>query len=162
MMASASPVDPDHYSDFIGDVLSYLLPEDLVVSSQPSPFLQDILTESEENANLSVVIEEHLSDEVEIFIHGRPDCVIKPFSKDPKLFCEKCFCCKCQIPAMLCPMWEKHCLVTKIGDVEVDKKSSKGKKKAIRKGGRKGVDKTPIIIDEVADTNAKKETVDEK
>jgi hypothetical protein len=161
MMASASPVDPDHYSDFIGDVLSYLLPEELVVSSQPSPFLQDILTESEENTNVSVVIEEHLSDEVEIFIHGRPDCVIKPFSKDPKLFCEKCFCCKCQIPAMLCPMWEKHCLVTKIGDVEVDKKSSKGKKKAIRKGGRKGVDKTPVIIDEVTDTNAKKETVDD-
>ena len=84
MMASASPVDPDHYSDFIGDVLSYLLPEELVVSSQPSPFLQDILTESEENANLSVVIEEHLSNKVEISIHGRPDCVIKPFFKRPQ------------------------------------------------------------------------------
>jgi hypothetical protein len=161
MMASASPVDPDHHSNFISDVLSYMLPEELVVSSQTSPFLQDILTESEEKANLSVVIEEHLSDKVEIFIHGRPDCVMKPFSKDPKLFCEKCYCCKCQIPAMTCPMWEEHCLVTKIGDWEVDKKSRKGKKKNIQKDGRKGVDKNPIIIEEVADDNAKKETVDD-
>jgi hypothetical protein len=46
MMPSASPVDPDHHSDFIGDVLSYILREDLVVSSQPSPFLQDNFNES--------------------------------------------------------------------------------------------------------------------
>ena len=141
MMASASPVDPDHHSDYIGGVLSYILPEDLVISSQPSAFLHDILDESEEKGNLSVVIEEHLSDKVEILIHGRPDCVICPYVEDPKLFCEKCYCCKCQIPAVMCPIWEKHCLITKIGDVEVDKKTRKGKKTAVQKGGRNRVEK---------------------
>ena len=85
MMASASPVDPDHHSDYIGGVLSYILPEDLVISSQPSAFLHDILDESEEKGNLSVVIEEHLSDKVEILIHGLLDCVICPYVEDPKL-----------------------------------------------------------------------------
>jgi len=107
------------------------------------------------------VIQEHLSDKVEILIHGRPDCVICTYVEDPKLFCEKCYCCKCQIPAVMCPIWEKHCLITKIGDVEVNKKTRKGKKTAVQKGGRNRVEKKTVVIEEATDGNAEKEITDD-
>jgi hypothetical protein len=61
-----------------------------------------------------VVIDEHLSDEMINLMRGQPDCIIYPYLEDPKLFCKKCFCCKCEKVATDCPLWEKHCLVTKV------------------------------------------------
>lgn len=40
--AMESPVDPDHLPDFSGGVRHHFLPEDLIISSQPSAFLQDL------------------------------------------------------------------------------------------------------------------------
>jgi hypothetical protein len=58
-------------SEFPG-VKHYFLPEDLNNSSQPSPLLpEDIKKEAEENeVNVSVMIDEHHSDEVTNFIHA--------------------------------------------------------------------------------------------
>ena len=37
-----SPVDPDHLPDSSGGFCHHFLPEDLIISSQPSMFLQDL------------------------------------------------------------------------------------------------------------------------
>jgi hypothetical protein len=60
---------------------------------------------------VSVMIDEHHSDEVTNFIHAWPDCVIHPFSNH-RLYCNKCLCCKCQKPASKCHWWVKHCSLT--------------------------------------------------
>jgi hypothetical protein len=57
-------------------------------------------------------------------------------------------------------MWEKRCLVTKICDVRVEKNQVRGRKKPSGKVEERELI-TPVIIDEVADTNAKKGTVDD-
>ena len=44
-----SPVDPDHLPDFSGGVHHHFLPEDLIISSQPSLFLQDMAADSKHN-----------------------------------------------------------------------------------------------------------------
>ena len=45
------------------------------------------------------------------FRHPREHCVTKPFAKDPKLFCPKCFCYVCEVPASECIKWldGNHC-----------------------------------------------------
>ncbi len=121
-----SPIDPDHLSEFSAGFHPFLLPEDLIISSQPSPFLQDIKEDNEEMVNLSMVIEEHLMDKVNNFIHGRPDCMRYPYSKDPKLYCEKCFCCKCQKSDLDCALWDKYCYITEIDGIKkIEKKEGK-------------------------------------
>jgi hypothetical protein len=47
--AMESPVDPDHLPDFSGGVRHHFLPEDLIISSQPSEFLQDMAADSTHN-----------------------------------------------------------------------------------------------------------------
>ncbi len=118
-----SPIDSDHLPEFPG-VKHYFLPEDLIISSQPFPvLLEDAKKEAEENeVNLSVMIDELHSDEVTNLIHARPDCVIYPFSKDPKPYCKKCFCCKCQIPASKCRWWEKHCSLSGVVNMKEGEK----------------------------------------
>jgi len=85
-------------------------------SLQTFPVLLDnTKKEAKENeVNVSVVIDELHLDEVMSFIHVRPDCVIHPFSKDPSLYCKKCFCCKCQKSASKCRWWEKHCSLMRV------------------------------------------------
>ena len=45
------------------------------------------------------------------FIHAREHCVTQPFSKDPKRFCQQCFCFVCEVPASECLEWldGNHC-----------------------------------------------------
>ncbi len=85
------------------------------------------------------MIEEHLSDKVTNFIHGRPDCTIFPYVNDPKLYCEKCFCCKCQKSASVCKFWNKHCYITKIEKLPIEEKVGDEKKRttSIKKGKEK-------------------------
>lgn len=95
---------------------SWFLPEESIISSQPSLFLQDMEKEMKQNALdstfLSVIIDEEQSDEVFHPIHSRPDCVVHPFRKDPKLHCETCWCLSCGIPAAECRSWSIHCKET--------------------------------------------------
>jgi hypothetical protein len=68
--AMDSPFNPNHLPEVNGGCFC-VLPEDLIISSQPSEFLLDIAREAAENkANLSVVVDENLSDEVTNFIHA--------------------------------------------------------------------------------------------
>lgn len=47
------------------------------------------------------------------FAHFRHQCITKPFKRQRAqrklLFCEKCFCYVCDIPADKCAQWEEHC-----------------------------------------------------
>ena len=52
-------------------------------------------------------------------------------------------------------------MLPKLATGRLTKNQERVRKKNIQKDGRKGVDKNPIIIEEVADDNAKKETVDD-
>jgi len=54
MMASASPVDPNHYSDFIGDVLSYLLPEELKEAFRETPVGVTMATQTNHDLILDI------------------------------------------------------------------------------------------------------------
>jgi hypothetical protein len=65
-----SPIDFDHFSEFSDCFHPFLLLEDLIISSQPLFFLLNINEDDEEKVNLSIVIEEHLSDTVNNYIHG--------------------------------------------------------------------------------------------
>ena len=60
-----SPVDQDHLPESSSGFTSMFVPEELIVSSQPSLFLQEITGEIEGMANHSVVIEEHHSQKQE-------------------------------------------------------------------------------------------------
>ncbi len=93
-------------------------------SLQTFPVLLDnTKKEAKENeVNVSVVIDELHLDEVMSFIHVRPDCVIHPFSKDPSLYCKKCFCCKCQKSASKCRWWEKHCSLSGVVNMKEGEK----------------------------------------
>ena len=42
------------------------------------------------------------------FAHSREDCVTNPFSKDPKVYCPKCYCYVCDIKASDCTKWDSH------------------------------------------------------
>jgi hypothetical protein len=62
-----SPFNPNYLPEVNGGCF-YVLPEDLINSSE---FLLDIAREAAENkANLSVMVDENLSDEVTNFIHA--------------------------------------------------------------------------------------------
>jgi len=61
------------------------------------------------NTFLSVIIDEEQSDKVCHPIHGRPDCVVYPFKKDPRLHCETCWCTTCEVAATKCKFWNFHC-----------------------------------------------------
>mmetsp|Transcript_50011 Transcript_50011/g.50852 ORF Transcript_50011/g.50852 Transcript_50011/m.50852 type:complete len:230 (+) Transcript_50011:73-762(+) len=43
------------------------------------------------------------------WFHNRGDCITYPFTKDPKLFCGKCFCYACDVIASKCMKWKVHC-----------------------------------------------------
>lgn len=56
---------------------------------------------------------------------------------------------------MSCPLWDKHCFITKIGGTVVDKKALKTKKEVVGKSGRKGGEKKPVMIEETVDNEEK-------
>jgi hypothetical protein len=48
--------------------------------------------------------------------HMRQHCTEHPFSVDPKLFCQDCYCYVCDVPASECETWERdHCRATNTG-----------------------------------------------
>lgn len=49
------------------------------------------------------------------FAHGRPQCGIYEFAVGEKavLFCDNCYCIKCEIPAKNCKQWRRHASLTK-------------------------------------------------
>jgi hypothetical protein len=103
---TASPLF-DHYQN------NWILPEECIYSSQPSLFLLDMekvkKQEALDSTFLPVIVDEEQSDKVDHPIHGRPDCVVYPFRKDPELHCETCWCITCEVPAAKCKSWNVHC-----------------------------------------------------
>jgi hypothetical protein len=71
---------------------NWILSEESIIPLQPSLFLLDIMEEERKQValELSVIIDEEHSDKVFHPSHAHPDCVVYPFKRDPKLYCETC------------------------------------------------------------------------
>jgi hypothetical protein len=144
-------------SDFgsIGTPNPLLLEENQILFSQQYLFLQDMMGGGAEENNLSVFIDEENSSKVTHLIHARPDCVVYPFLDNPKLYCAKCYCYRCQESACKCLFWDAHCHATSFKDEdggdskdimkEVPEKSMTVKGETLKK---KTVQKAPLTSNE--------------
>jgi hypothetical protein len=97
---------------------TYLLSEENIIFLQPSLFLQDMeraLDNKDHNKasqSVSVLIDEVNSDDVVHPIHARPDCPAYSFTVNPILYCDTCWCYRCEKPASICKFWKDHCHAT--------------------------------------------------
>jgi hypothetical protein len=91
-------------SDFgsIGAPNTLLQEEDQILFSQPCLFLQDMMGSKAEENYVFVFIDDENSSKVTHHIHAWPDCVVHPFLDNPKMYCKKCYCYRCQELASKC------------------------------------------------------------